>query len=119
VRPRLSRIGLCVLIMTIGWPAAGGEVVTGRVMPRNGIAPADILVQAFIEPNVLNRSVSFVVDSRAFYTSSSVELEGDRAPRMKEVRFRMLPAGWYEVTMTVYGGNKEPRGKVVDHIELW
>jgi hypothetical protein len=119
VRPRPSGIGLCVLITMIGWPVAGGEVVTGRVTPRTGYAPADVVVQAFIEPNVLNRSVSFVVDSRAFYRSSSVELEGDRAPRTKEVKFRMLPPGWYEVTVTVYDGNKEPRGQAVEHIELW
>jgi len=77
------------------------------------------VVQAFIEPNDLNRSISFVVDSRAFYGSSSADLEGDRAPRTKEVRFRMLPAGWYRVTVTVYGDNKEPRGQAVEHIELW
>jgi hypothetical protein len=118
VRPRLSRLGLCVVIMMTGWPAAGREVLTGRVTPRNGLAPADILVQAFIEPDVLNREISFVVDSSAFYGSSRAELEGDRAPRTKEVRFRMLPAGLYKVTVTVYGANGEPRGQVVEHVEL-
>jgi hypothetical protein len=118
VRPGLSWIGLCVVIVMIGWPATGGEVVSSRVTPDHGVAPADIMIQAFIEPNDLNRSISFVVDSGAFYTSSSVELEGDRAPRTKEVRFRTLPAGSYEVTVTLYGGNGQARGQVVHHVEL-
>jgi hypothetical protein len=103
----------------IGGPAAGRDVVSGRVSPDYGFAPADIVVQAFIEANVLNRGISFVIDSREFYESSSAELEGDRAPRTKEVRFRMLPAGSYEVTVTVFGSNEQPRGRFVSHVDLW
>jgi len=119
VRRGVNWIVICALLLTIGGPAAGREVVRGRVSPDYGFAPADIVVQAFIETDVLNRAISFVIESPQFYESSSTELEGDRAPRTKEVRFRMLPAGSYEVTVTVYGGNEQPRGRFVSHVELW
>jgi hypothetical protein len=106
------------LVVAGSWPAAADEALDGRVSPRTGFAPSDVIIQAYIEPSHLNRSVSFVVDSGDFYANSIVELDGDRAPRIKEVRFRMLPAGAYEVSVTLLGTNGE-RGRVVRSVELW
>ena len=113
-----NRMALCAVIVALGCPAAGEDALRGRVRPSFGAAPSDVVIQAFIEPNELNRSVTFVVDSGSFYTSSMVELDGERAPRAKEVRFRMLPAGSYQVRLTLTGTDGE-RGYFVRSLELW
>lgn len=111
-------LALFSMIVAIGGPVAGGGALTARVRPSAALAPSDVVIQAFIEPHALNRSVTFVVDSGAFYSSSVAELDGDRAPRAKEVRFRMLPAGSYEVRLTLMGADGE-RGYFSDRLNLW
>jgi len=118
VRAVLKRIGLCALLVAIVWPATAGEVLTARVRPSSGLAPSDVVVKVLVEPNALNRSLSFAVDSEAFSTSSVTELDGDRAPRSTEVRFRMLPAGSYTVRVTLLGADGE-RGHFVCEVKLW
>jgi hypothetical protein len=113
----LHQVGLCTLIVAISWPAAAGEAVRARVNPTAGLAPCDIVIQAFIEPHALNRAVSFIVDSGTFYSRSVAELDGDRSPRTKEVRFRMLPAGSYQVRVTLIGSDGE-RGQFLDNVHL-
>ena len=89
-----NRLALSAMLVAIGHPVAGNGALTGRVM-CNSRAPSDIVIQAFIEPNPLNQSVSFIIDSEGFYSSSVAELDGRPAREQKEVRFRMLPAGSY------------------------
>jgi len=101
------------LAATIGWPVAAGERLKARVTPSYAQAPANVMVQAFIEPNPLNRAVSVAVDSESFYTSSVAELDGDRAPRTKRLTFSMVPAGSYTVRVTLFGADGER-----DHCEL-
>jgi hypothetical protein len=95
-----------------------GSPLVARIMPVGCTAPCDILVQAFIEPHASNRSVEFLIDSGAVYSSSTVELDGDRAPRSKEVRFREMPAGDYEIRVTLMGTDGE-RGGVVRKMTIW
>jgi hypothetical protein len=102
----------------LGANPAGDEPLTARVLPFGCVAPCDIMIQAFIERHASNRSVQFVIDSGAFYVSSVAELEGDRAPRSKEIRFRMLPAGTYDVQVKLFGTDGE-RGSVLSRIRLW
>jgi hypothetical protein len=117
VQTALNRIGLGALAVMIAWPAAPSQALTARVTPVSGLAPSDIVIRAFIEPSALNHSLSVVVDSDAFYTSSETELEGDQAPRVKEVRFRRLPAGSYKVHVILFGTDG-PRGESVLFVEL-
>lgn len=77
------------------------------MLPLRGRPPTDLVVQAFIAPDPRNRSVTFVIDSARMYASSTAELEGDRAPRTKEVRFRAVPSGEYEVRVTLVGSDGE------------
>jgi hypothetical protein len=115
----LKRMGMYALFVAVGWPAAAVErdAVTARVRPSVGFAPSDVVIQAFIEPNALNRSVTFVADSGTYYASSMANLDGDQAPRVTEVRFRTLPEGWYEVRVTLFGTEGE-RGRFVGTVEL-
>jgi hypothetical protein len=111
-------MGLCALVVAIGWPAAAGEPLTVRVITSSRLAPSDVVIQAFIESDSRNRGVSFEVDSGAYYTSSEAELEGAEAPRTKQVRFRMLPAGSYAVRVTVFGP-EERLARVLAKVDLW
>jgi hypothetical protein len=117
VRAVLRLIGLSILVVAFGSSAVGDEPLNARVIPRTGFAPAEIMIQAFIEPNALNRSVSVVVESESFYGSSVTPLAGDRAPRLNEVRFHMLPAGLYDVRVTLFGGDGE-RGSFASSFEV-
>ena len=91
----------------IAWLAAGslgadaGEPIRIRVVPAFALSPADVTVEAIVEPDARNRSVEVAVDSASFFTTSTVSLEGDRAARVRAIRFRQLPAGSYEVSATL------------------
>src|SRR5262249_46272326 len=95
VKRIVIRTLLCVSVVVVALPTAGGGVLDARVYPPFAFAPCNVRVQAFIEPDARNRSIEFVLDSESLYTSSTAELDGDRAPRTKEVMFRNLPAGTY------------------------
>ena len=94
------------------------QPIEARLFAAAVLAPTDVVVQAFIEPDRRNRRVEFVVDSESMFASSTVELDGEHAPRTKEVRFRRLPAGMYEVRVTLIGTNGE-RGTAVHWLSLY
>ena len=102
---KTSLIGVCVVmfVLAAAWPRANTLSLGLHVSPTIGIAPTDVVVRAFIEPDMRNRAVVFIIDSTAFYSSSDAELEGDRAPRTKQVTFRNLPAGLYNVSVSLIG----------------
>jgi hypothetical protein len=109
-------LGASLVLLPLPTGAAGSGF-DARVYPPIAFAPCNVLVQAFIEPDVRNRSVEFVVDSEAFYTSSTVQLDGDQAPRTKEVMFRRLPAGIYQVRVTLIGTDGT-RGGAVRRVQV-
>ena len=117
VKVRAIYLGLSAMLLASS--VSGAEPLVARVSPKAvGTAPRDVFVRAYIEPDIRNRSLEFVVDSGNFYASSTVQLDRDRAPRLKEVRFRELPAGRYEIRVTLAGADGE-RAVVVNHIQLW
>jgi hypothetical protein len=118
-----SRIWLAVLAPMLAAvvvaSAAEPEPLVTRVSPPDGdAAPRDVVVRAYIEPDRRNRSVEFVIDSDHLYSSSTAELDSDRAPRLKEARFPQMPAGHYEIRVRLIGAEGE-RAAIVHHIELW
>ncbi len=118
MRTVLIRTYLCAALMVSGGPAAAGEPVTAQVMASGALAPADIVVRAFVEPDARNRSVEFTVSSDDFYRRSVEQLQGDKAPRLSEVRYRNLPRGHYTVQVIVVGVDG-PRGHVERWVEVW
>ena len=104
----LLTVSLVVPVLAV----AGREPIDARVFPPAAFAPTDLVVRTFIEPDDRNRFVEIVIDSEAMFASSTVELDGDRAPRTKDVRFRRLPTGIYEVRVTLMGADGM-RGTVV------
>jgi hypothetical protein len=109
---------LTISLAAAAMPAAGREPVDARVVPPTARAPSDVVIEALIEPDAHNRYVEFVIDSGAFFASSRADLDGDRAPRKKEVTFRRLPAGNYQVRVTLVGTDGRRR-TAVRYVSLW
>jgi len=103
--------GLLVAASTVG--GAAKESVSIRVSPTVAIAPADLIIQTSIEPDDRNRAVEIVADSDAFYRSSAIPLEGNRAPKTTTVTFHGVPAGEYQMTAVVIG--EQGRTKALAH----
>jgi hypothetical protein len=106
MRLRTLLFGLALATTT----AAGAkESLTIHVSPATSFAPADLIIRARVEPDVNNRAIEIVADSDEFYRSSTIPLEGERAPKTTTFEFRSLPRGEYAVTASVIGIDGRPR----------
>lgn len=70
----------------------------------------DMLVQVLVTRDAENQWMKVTAESEGYYSSSEMELEGEYSARVKVIRFRDVPAGWYEVTGTVFDQNKHVKG---------
>jgi hypothetical protein len=88
-------------------PVGAGESappqVKIHVWPALSIEPANLLVQTIVERNPDNRLMRIIADSGMYFSSSEIQLEGDRSARVRSVVLRSLPAGDYEVRTEVFG----------------
>lgn len=81
-----------------------------RLLRAFGFAPADVEVCVIIQPDDDNRAMTVTVESKTFLRESTVQLEGNTAPRINDFRFRALPAGSYEVRVQLFDSQQRPRG---------
>lgn len=78
-----------------------------RVWRRIGIVRSGVLRQAFsraqciVARNDLNRALIWEVDGLNYYRSSAMELDGAASPRSYFFTVRELPAGSFEIRVTV------------------
>jgi hypothetical protein len=96
-------LGGCLCLIAGG--ARADETLTIRVSPAISAAPAVVTIRTMVEAHADNRTIDIIAESRDFYTSTQVTLQGADAPRFNEVRFRSLPAGSYEVTVVLMGSH--------------
>jgi hypothetical protein len=104
-----SMVGTFVAASLLAAAAASGIVqesgterpVVLRVTPQAAASPATIRVTAEVVPDEDNRELRLVVDATAFYSSSTVMLDGGEAPRTHSTVLKGLPAGTYEVRAVV------------------
>jgi hypothetical protein len=92
---------LAASLLLVGTATTAREAVSVRVSPHISMAPATIRIVVTVEPDRDNRELLLQAESGFFYTSSTVELEGDRAPRLQSFVFKELPAGTYELEARV------------------
>jgi hypothetical protein len=59
-----------------------------------------------IESSAENRGLEVITQSRDFFSSSQIQLDGEHAPRTSVLNLEHMPAGMYEVTGILIG----PRG---------
>jgi hypothetical protein len=73
------------------------EKLSLRVTPNVSSAPSTVVVKATVAKHSENRWLHIEADSGSFYRSSAIELDGDRAPLVTEIRLNNLPSGEYTV----------------------
>lgn len=96
-------------VTIIGFLALSGspdatEKLTLRVTPNVSAAPSTVIVKATVAPNAANRWLHIEAESGEFYRSSAIQLEGDKAPTVTEIRLNNLPGGEY-IVMAVLRSN--------------
>lgn len=84
-----------LLAATAGLDA--GAKLTLTVTPNVSSAPSTVVVRAMVPKHATNRLLHIEADSGGFYRSSAIQLDGDRAPIITEIRLRDLPSGEYTV----------------------
>ena len=77
-----------------------------KVTPAVALAPAFLSIRITIESSAENRGLEVITESRDFFSSSQIQLDGEHAPRISVVNLEHMPAGTYEVTGILIG----PRG---------
>jgi len=87
---------------TIGLMAAHRDTVATeklslRVTPNVSNAPGNVTVKATILRHADNRWLHVEADSGTFLRSSAIQLDGDKAPTVTEIRLNNLPGGNYAV----------------------
>lgn len=76
-----------------------------QVTPAVSMAPASVVVRVIVERDAANRELEIVADSDSFYRRTVVDLDGEQAPKVNELRLNDVPGGEYEVTATLYDAN--------------
>jgi hypothetical protein len=115
MKARYFVVGLTLAATTV---AAGNQPLAIRVSPAVSFAPANLVIRTSVEPDGENRSLEVIADSGGFYRASGVTLDGDRAPKTTQFEFRSVPAGEYEVTVIVTGGDGRQRAVSRAHTKV-
>ena len=89
-------------------PLNGTAPFAMKVSPTLAPAPAFVRVEAMVERDADNRTLTVIARSDDFYRSSEIQLDGAGSPRLHVVEFRQLPSGVYEVT-GILGGTHGQR----------
>ena len=97
-----SRLILAVFtasgLLFAGGETAATEKLSLRVTPNVSNAPSNVIVKATVAKNAENRWLHIEADSESFYRSSAIQLDGDKAPAVTEIRLSNLPSGEYAVS---------------------
>ena len=88
-----TTIGMLMLSGSSG----ASEKLMLRVTPNVSSAPSTVVVKATVAKNADNRWLRIEAESGAFYRSSEMQLDGDHAPLITEIRLNNLPGGEYTV----------------------
>ena len=94
---------MVAMVLTATAVAGAKEPLSIRVSPAFSFAPANLVIRTSAEPDAENRSIEVIADSAEFYRSSTITLEGDRAPKTTTVEFRSVPPGDYAITAVLIG----------------
>ena len=93
--------GVLIALAILGSPVNAGDRLDVRVSPTAALAPAEILIQTTVERDTNNYAMEIVAESEDFYRASTVQLNGVEAPRVATTCFSNLPAGLFEVRVSV------------------
>jgi hypothetical protein len=98
MRTRLTLTALTIVgMLSASGTTGASEKLTLRVTPNVSSAPSTVIVKATVERNRDNRWLLIEADSGEFFRSSEIQLDGDKAPLVTEIRLPNLPGGEYAV----------------------
>jgi hypothetical protein len=86
-----------------------GDELTLRLTPRFVSAPGYLRSLIRVAPNAANRVLRVEIDSAGYYRSSDIQLEGASAPMSHFMDWKEVPAGKYDLTVSVLGPGGDPR----------
>lgn len=98
MKTRLMLTALTIIgMLTASSRTDATEKLALRVTPNVSSAPSTVIVKATVAKNSENRWLHIEADSGAFYRSSAIQLDGENAPLVTEIRLPNLPGGEYTV----------------------
>ena len=98
MKTRLTLAALTIIGTLFASGTTGAsEKLALRVTPNVSSAPSTVIVKATVARNSDNRWLLIEADSGAFFRSSEIQLDGDKAPLVTEIRLPNLPGGEYTV----------------------
>ena len=102
MKTRITLAALTIIgMLTASGATDASEKLTLRVTPNVSSAPSTVIVKATVARNADNRWLHIEADSGEFFRSSEVQLDGDRAPVVTEIRLPNLPGGEYIVNAEI------------------
>ena len=90
-------------------PATPVDELTLRMTPRIVSAPGYLRSLIRVSPNNANRVLRVEIDSDNYYRSSDIPLEGASAPMSHFVDWKQVPAGNYDLIVSVLGTSGDAR----------
>lgn len=90
-----------VLIAMTSTSGEGKGALSVRVAPRFCQEPCSVITVVDLEPRETDRELIIEADSGGFYRSSLIELDGIHEPSVHRLTWKSLPAGAYEVRVTL------------------
>ena len=102
---RKTSIALVVCAGSLVLPGTinGDQLITLAVSPTVMQAPGFVSVRVTIESDEDNRLLEIVAQSDDYTRSSTIDLDGQHAPRLSVFDYRNLPPGFYEVSGRLIG----------------
>jgi hypothetical protein len=101
----LFAVAVLVGAVSSAAPLNADEPITVSVYPRITVARGEAHLTINVERNDQNRVLSWEVDSRNYYRSSTAQLDGAESPRSWFFALKDLAPGTYQVRATVKRSN--------------
>ena len=89
--------------------AKSSDELTLRLTPRFVSAPGYLRSLIRVSPNEKNRVLRVEIDSAGYYRSSDIQLDGASAPMSHFVDWKEVPAGKYDLRVSVLGAGEDAR----------
>ena len=115
---RTILVGILMIAGMLRMEAGGAAPLVVNASPAVAFAPATLVVRATVTADAHNRLMEVSADSGDFYRSSTIELEGDHAPRTNSFEFRSLPPGSYEVCARLFGDDGRQRAMARQEVQI-
>ena len=94
------------------------DELTLRLTPRFVSAPGYLRSLIRVAPNESNRVLRVEIDSDGYYRSSDIALEGASAPTSPVVDWKAVPAGKYNLIVSVLGPGGDARAVRTTNFEV-